>query len=239
MPDRDVAEDAMKHGGGMTWQPITYDPELNLIYVTTGNPQPVIATRTGPGANLFTESIVALNPDTGKMVWYFQSSPHDTHDWDATQTAGPDRRRGQRPKAQAACPGVPERPLLPARSRERQDIVSSDYAKTNWAKGSTRRGSRFRIREEATNRRARSSRRNQADAANWPPPSSVLQPVCSTCRRRARSASSTFTIRARTRRGGAGPIAAVGRSRCCRRSTTRPARSVGAIAGTPPRARAC
>ena len=80
-------EDAMKHGGGMTWQPITYDPELNHIYVTTGNPQPVIAHKNRAGDNLFTGSIVALNADTGKMVWYFQSSPHDTHDWDSTQTA--------------------------------------------------------------------------------------------------------------------------------------------------------
>ena len=79
-------EDMAKHGGGMTWQPPTYDPELNLIYVTTGNPQPVVAYKNRPGANLFTASIVALNPDDGKMKWYFQASPHDTHDWDATQT---------------------------------------------------------------------------------------------------------------------------------------------------------
>ena len=75
----------MKNGGGMTWQPITYDPELDLIYVSTGNPQPVIAHKNRDGDNLFTESIVALEPDTGKMVWYFQASPHDTHDWDATE----------------------------------------------------------------------------------------------------------------------------------------------------------
>ena len=55
-------EEAGRHGGGMTWQPVTYDPELNLIYVTTGNPQPVIAFRNREGANLFTASIVALNP---------------------------------------------------------------------------------------------------------------------------------------------------------------------------------
>ena len=78
-------EEAMKHGGGMTWQVPTYDPELNLLYITTGNPQPVIAHKNREGANLFTASVVALNPDTGKMVWYFQTSPHDTHDWDATQ----------------------------------------------------------------------------------------------------------------------------------------------------------
>jgi alcohol dehydrogenase (cytochrome c) len=80
-------EDMARHGGGMTWQPITYDPELNLIYVATGNPQPVMAHVNRPGANLFTASIVALNADMGKMVWYFQPSPHDTHDWDATEPA--------------------------------------------------------------------------------------------------------------------------------------------------------
>ncbi len=79
--------DMARHGGGMTWQPITYDPELNLIYVTTGNPQPVIAHKNRPGANLFTQAIVALNADTGKMVWYFQTSPRDTHDLDSTQAA--------------------------------------------------------------------------------------------------------------------------------------------------------
>ena len=79
--------DAAQHGGGMTWQPFTYDPEANLIYVPTGNPQPVIAWKNRPGANLFTASVVALNADTGKMAWYFQTSPHDTHDLDSTQAA--------------------------------------------------------------------------------------------------------------------------------------------------------
>ena len=55
-----------KNGGGMTWTPVTYDPDLNLIFVTTGNPQPVIAHANRAGANLFTGSIVALNADTGE-----------------------------------------------------------------------------------------------------------------------------------------------------------------------------
>ncbi len=76
---------ARKHGGGMTWQPPTYDPELNLLYVTTGNANPVFAGQSRKGDNLFANSVVALNADTGKMVWYFQLTPHDTHDWDNTQ----------------------------------------------------------------------------------------------------------------------------------------------------------
>ena len=78
--------EAMAHGGGMTWLPGTYDPELNLLYWGTGNPNPVHAGQGRLGDNLWTCSIVALNADTGKLVWAFQVSPHDTHDWDAVET---------------------------------------------------------------------------------------------------------------------------------------------------------
>ena len=72
--------------GGMTWMTGTYDPELNLVYWGTGNPTPVLNGSTRPGDNLYTCSIVALHPDTGKLEWAFQVSPHDTHDWDAVET---------------------------------------------------------------------------------------------------------------------------------------------------------
>jgi len=70
---------------GAPWQPPTYDPALNLLYVTTGQPTPTYNGKGREGDNLYTCSVVALNPDTGKMAWYYQFSPHDTHDWDATQ----------------------------------------------------------------------------------------------------------------------------------------------------------
>ena len=69
----------------MTWMTGTYDPELNLTYWGTGNPTPVLTGATRPGDNLYTCSIIALNPDTGKLAWAFQVSPHDTHDWDAVE----------------------------------------------------------------------------------------------------------------------------------------------------------
>ncbi len=81
-PDKET----LLHGGGPAWMTGTYDPEANLIYWGTGNPHPVLAGVVRPGANLYTCSILALNPDTGKLVWYFQASPHDTHDWDAAET---------------------------------------------------------------------------------------------------------------------------------------------------------
>jgi len=79
--------DAARHGGGNAWVPGSYDPETHLYYFGTGNPTPAYTTGTrGPGDNLYTCSIVALNVETGKMAWYYQTSPHDTHDWDSTQT---------------------------------------------------------------------------------------------------------------------------------------------------------
>jgi alcohol dehydrogenase (cytochrome c) len=71
--------------GGMTWMTGTYDPDLHLVYWGTGNPTPVLNGAPRPGDNLYTCSIVALNPDDGKLAWAFSASPHDTHDWDAVE----------------------------------------------------------------------------------------------------------------------------------------------------------
>lgn len=79
--------DGARHGAGNVWIPGSYDPETHLYIFGTGNPSP---SYTNPpsrnGDNLFTCSIVALNIDTGKMAWYYQVNPHDTHDWDSTET---------------------------------------------------------------------------------------------------------------------------------------------------------
>jgi alcohol dehydrogenase (cytochrome c) len=79
--------DAARHGGGQVWIPGSYDPETHLYVTGTGNPSPAYTSQTrGEGDNLYTCSIVAINVDTGKMAWYYQTSPHDTHDWDSAQT---------------------------------------------------------------------------------------------------------------------------------------------------------
>jgi alcohol dehydrogenase (cytochrome c) len=79
--------DAARHGGGQTWIPGAYDPETKLYIIGTGNPTPAYTTgKRGDGDNLFTCSLVAINVDTGKMAWYFQTSPHDMHDYDSAQT---------------------------------------------------------------------------------------------------------------------------------------------------------
>jgi alcohol dehydrogenase (cytochrome c) len=78
--------DAARHGGGQVWIPGAYDPETRLYIFGTGNPTPGYTGVGRPGDNLFTCSLVAVNVDTGKMAWYFQTSAHDTHDWDSAQT---------------------------------------------------------------------------------------------------------------------------------------------------------
>ncbi len=78
--------DAARHGNGATWIPGSYDPETHLYLYGTGNPTPAYTQGRGDGDNLFTSSLIAVNVDTGKMAWYYQTSPHDTHDWDSTQT---------------------------------------------------------------------------------------------------------------------------------------------------------
>lgn len=77
--------DAWQTGGGSTWLTGSFDPELNLLYWTTGNPAPDWNGDLRPGDNLFTCAVLALNPETGERVWHFQYTPHDTHDWDANQ----------------------------------------------------------------------------------------------------------------------------------------------------------
>src|ERR1041385_7860144 len=70
--------DAARHGGGQTWIPGAYDPETKLYIFGTGNPTPAYTTGTrGEGDNLFPCALVAVDVDTGKMKWYFQTSPHD------------------------------------------------------------------------------------------------------------------------------------------------------------------
>ncbi len=163
---------AMDHGGGMTWLPGTYDPELNLLYWGTGNANPVFAGQGRQGANLYTASIVALNADTGKLVWCFQASPHDTHDWDNVETPV---------LFDATIDGKP-RKLLAQGARcgwffvldrtNGQNLVSKPFTGTgNWAKGVDSKGQP--IPDPAKEPQVDGSMIDMPamGATNWPPPS--------------------------------------------------------------------
>ena len=76
---------SLSNGGAPTWVTGSFDPESRLLYWGVGNPSPDFYAENRPGDNLYSNSVVALDVDTGKLRWYFQFTPHDAHDWDATQ----------------------------------------------------------------------------------------------------------------------------------------------------------
>jgi alcohol dehydrogenase (cytochrome c) len=164
-------KESMAHGGGMTWMPGTYDPQLKLIYWGTGNPNPVHAGQGRKGDNLWTCSIVALNVDTGKLVWAFQSSPHDTHDWDAVQTPV---------LFDGVIDGKP-RKLLAQASRNGyfflldrvtgKNLLSVPYNTINWSKGVDSRGEPIPDASKEPKPDGTLVTPASDGATNWPPPS--------------------------------------------------------------------
>jgi alcohol dehydrogenase (cytochrome c) len=129
--------DAARHGGAQTWIPGAYDPETNLYIIGTGNPTPAYTTgKRGDGDNLFTCSLVAINVDTGKMAWYFQTSPHDMHDYDSAQTPilvdAPFNGKMRKLVLTAARNGY----FFTIDRVTGERLVTSKYGEfTNWAKG--------------------------------------------------------------------------------------------------------
>lgn len=76
---------AIETGGGATWLTGSYDPDSGVLYWPTGNPFPDTDGDQRQGDNLYTNCVVALDARSGKLLWYFQFTPHDLHDWDATE----------------------------------------------------------------------------------------------------------------------------------------------------------
>ena len=113
--------DSWKTGGGGTWLTGTFDPELNTLYWPVGNPAAMTDRSVrGDGDNLFTDSVVALDPDTGLRKWHYQFTPNDGHDWDSTEDMVLVDREVAWALAQAADARGSQRPFLRARWNERR-----------------------------------------------------------------------------------------------------------------------
>ena len=139
------AGDSWKTGGGNTWLTGSYDPELNLIYQGIGNPAPDFDGDVRMGDNLYTESMVALDADTGKLKWYFQFTPHDVHDWDAVEIPV---------LVNAPINGQNRKLLLQANRNGFYYVLDrvtgeflhgSPFVKLNWASGLTKAGRPIRV----------------------------------------------------------------------------------------------
>lgn len=127
--------------GGMPWITGTYDPALNLLYWGTGNPTPILNASSRPGDDLYTCTIVALDLDTGKLVWAFQPSPHDTHDWDAVEVPvlvdGEFHGRQRKMLMQASRNGY----FFVLDRVDGKNLLTSPFGPVNWSLGVDRHGS--------------------------------------------------------------------------------------------------
>ncbi|QEC66616.1 PQQ-dependent dehydrogenase, methanol/ethanol family [Panacibacter ginsenosidivorans] len=132
--------DSWKTGGAPTWVPGSYDKELNLLYWGIGNPGPDWNGDKRNGDNLYTCSVLAINPTTGKLVWHFQFTPHDTHDWDANQIPVliDVKINGVVRKALATANRNGFYYLLDRKTGE--FLAGKAYAKQTWAKGLDAKG---------------------------------------------------------------------------------------------------
>jgi alcohol dehydrogenase (cytochrome c) len=128
------AGDSWERGGASIWVTGAYDPELNLVYYGVGNPGPDYHSDSRKGDNLYSDSIVALDADTGRLRWHYQFTPHDLHDWDATQVPI---------LADLTIAGQPRKVLMFANRNgfyytldrtTGKIIVAKPYVTTTWAK---------------------------------------------------------------------------------------------------------
>ena len=123
------------HGGGSAWMTGTYDPDLNVTYWGTGNPGPDFNVSQRPGDNLYSDSVVALDADTGKLKWYFQYTPNDAYDYDSVQVPV---------LANINWDGSPRKVLMQANRSgffyvldrtTGKFLFGRPFVKVNWAKG--------------------------------------------------------------------------------------------------------
>jgi alcohol dehydrogenase (cytochrome c) len=164
--------DAARNGGGHPWLPGVYDPETRFYIFGTGNPTPAyMSAPRGEGLdNLFTCAIVAVHIETGKMAWYFQTSPHEMHDWDSAQTPV---------LVDGTISGKPRKLLVTASRngyyftldrRTGERLVTSQFSGTvNWAKGLNDKGQP--VRDPAKDHHVGGALVSSANggATNWPP----------------------------------------------------------------------
>jgi alcohol dehydrogenase (cytochrome c) len=162
---------AYLRGGGTTWMPGTYDPALNLIYWGTSNPAPDFNDDVRPGDDLYTDCVLAIDPDTGKLKWYFQFTPHDLFDYDAVETPM---------LIDAVYKGEPRKLLVQAnrngylyvldRTNGKFLTATPFVEKLNWAKGIDEHGRPIRadVRPTADGTRVCPG---YAGATNWYSPS--------------------------------------------------------------------
>ncbi len=164
-------ETSADYGGAPTWTTGTYDVETNTIYWATGNPGPDYEGTTRLGDNLYSCSVLALDPETGRMKWWFQFTPHDVHDWDGNQTPMliDGTVRGQKRKLLITAQRNAFYYVLDRVTGE--FITGQAFAKQTWAKGLDDKGRPIVLPNTTPTADGNHVCPDAAGAANWGSPS--------------------------------------------------------------------
>jgi len=163
--------DSWKTGGAGVWNSGAYDPETNLVYFGTGNPAPDWDGRSRLGDNLYSDSVVALDADTGRLKWYYQFTPHDEVDYDSTQVPVLVDMEWQ---------GRPRKLMLWANRNglayvldrtTGEFLLGRPFVKVNWMEGFDRNGRPLRVPGKVPTPEGALIMPTVLGATNWAPPS--------------------------------------------------------------------
>ena len=163
--------ESWKHGSAATWLTGSYDPDLNTLYWTTGNPSPSLDSAPREGDNLFSCSVLALDPEMGTRKWHYQFTPGDTHDWDSNEDVI---------LADETIGGVKRKVLLHADRNgffytlDRTDgsfISAAPYVKQTWNKGFDAKGRPIFAPDWKSSREGVIVAPSLVGGANWQNPS--------------------------------------------------------------------
>jgi alcohol dehydrogenase (cytochrome c) len=164
-------DDRWKTGGGAVWNVGAYDPDTNLTFWGVGNPSQTHNPDRRAGDNLYTSSVVALDADTGKLKWYYQFTPHDDMDWDATQVPV---------LADIVWEGRPRKVMLWANRNgimytldrtTGQFLKGQPFVKVNWLSGFDEKGRPMRVPGKVASEEGSEIYPTVLGATNWYPPS--------------------------------------------------------------------
>jgi alcohol dehydrogenase (cytochrome c) len=163
--------DSWKIGGAPAWITGSYDPATNTTFWTTGNPSPSNRGEGRAGDNLYSNSLLALDPDTGKLKWYFQFTKHDEHDWDATQVPVMIDQGEKHLIAQANRNGY----FYVIDRSTGKLVFSNPYAKTTWSNSKDAEGRPISLKEASPTPEGNRVCPGAAGATNWMSPTYDLQ----------------------------------------------------------------